>query len=92
MASSAAGPRVVRAPIGLVCIQCLLTPPRPSLPPTINAAHVVSLGDEVGSLEPGKQADLVILDAPSHLHLVYWFGRNLVRTVVKGGRVVYPES
>ena len=41
-----------------------------------------------GSLEPGKRGDLLILDAPSHLHLAYWFGRNLVRTVVIDGRVV----
>jgi len=78
--------------VGLACLRRLLTPAEAIVAATINAAHAVRLGDEVGSLEPGKQADLVILDAPSHLHLVYWFGRNLVRTVVKGGKVAYTES
>jgi imidazolonepropionase len=55
---------------------------------TLNAAAALGRADRLGSIEPGKQADLVVLDAPSHAHLVYHFGVNLVRHVVKAGRVV----
>ncbi len=75
--------------LGLACLRRMLTPAEALVAGTLNAAHAVGLGEEVGSLEPGKRADLVILNAPSHLHLAYWFGRNLVRTVVKDGRVVW---
>jgi len=48
------------------------------------------LGEEdcAGSLEVGKQADILVLDAPNHEHLCYHFGVNLVETVVKNGKVV----
>lgn len=55
---------------------------------TLNSACCLGLGNEVGSVEPGKRADLVLLDAPNLLHLVYHFGINPVAAVVKGGRVV----
>lgn len=77
--------------IGLACLRRLLSPAEALVAATINAAYAMGLGDEVGSLEPGKQADLVILDAPSHAHMAYWFGRNLVDTVVKNGGIVVEE-
>jgi imidazolonepropionase len=55
---------------------------------TVNAAHALGLGDRIGSLEPGKAADLLVLDADDHRDLAYRFGENLVRAVVKAGRVV----
>ncbi|MEB2313470.1 MAG: imidazolonepropionase [Sorangiineae bacterium] len=56
---------------------------------TRNAAHAVGLGDVVGSLEPGKRADLIICDVPEHRFLAYGFGWNPVRTVLaRGERVV----
>ena len=55
---------------------------------TINAAHAVGLGDSHGALEPGRQADLVIWDVPTHEQVPYWLGADLVRTVIKRGRVV----
>jgi imidazolonepropionase len=56
---------------------------------TLNAACCLDLGDEIGSIEPGKQADLVLLDAPNLLHLAYHYGINPVRAVVKGGIVAH---
>ncbi len=53
---------------------------------TINAAHAVGLGHLVGSIEAGKQADLLIVDATDYRHLAYQFGGNLVETVIKKGR------
>jgi imidazolonepropionase len=55
---------------------------------TLNSACSLGLGSEVGSVEPGKRADLVLLAAPNLLHLVYHYGINPVAAVVKGGRVV----
>jgi imidazolonepropionase len=74
--------------IGLACLRMNLTPAEALCAATINAAWAIGRGKETGSLEPGKQADFLILDAPSYLHIPYRFGENLVRTVVKGGEVV----
>ncbi|HJW93836.1 MAG TPA: imidazolonepropionase [Thermoanaerobaculia bacterium] len=53
---------------------------------TLNGAHSLRMADEIGSIEAGKRADFVLLDAPSYLHLVYHFGVNLVREVWRDGR------
>jgi imidazolonepropionase len=53
---------------------------------TLNGAHSVRLAGETGSIEVGKRADLVLLDAPSYLHLVYHFGVNLVSAVYRDGK------
>ncbi|MCP4202599.1 MAG: imidazolonepropionase [bacterium] len=55
---------------------------------TLNAACCLGLGEEVGSIEVGKRADLVLLDAPNAFHLAYHYGINPVAAVVKNGRVV----
>ena len=55
---------------------------------TINAAYAVGLGEQVGSIEAGKQADLLILEAADYRHLAYQFGDNLVGQVIKHGQVV----
>jgi len=55
---------------------------------TINAAHAVDRAREIGSLEVGKKADLVILDAPNWDYVVYHFGVNHVDQVIKSGTVV----
>lgn len=52
---------------------------------TLNGAHSLRLAQETGSIEVGKRADFVLLDAPSYLHLVYHFGVNLVRAVYRDG-------
>ncbi len=59
---------------------------------TLNAAAALGRADRIGSIEAGKQADLVVLDAPSAKHLVYHFGVNLVRHVVKAGHVVVRDA
>ncbi|MEO8626160.1 MAG: imidazolonepropionase [Candidatus Limnocylindrales bacterium] len=56
---------------------------------TINAAAALGMADSHGSLEPGKNADLVVWQPDSHALLPYWLGADLVRTVIKAGRVVY---
>ncbi len=59
---------------------------------TLNAACSLGRGHEIGSLEPGKRADVVVLDQPNHLHLCYELGRNPVRSVVVRGRVVLERD
>ena len=55
---------------------------------TINAAYAIGMERFVGSLEEGKQADVVILNAPDYRHLAYRYGVNLVHTVIKRGQIV----
>ena len=55
---------------------------------TINAACSCGLEEKVGTLEVGKQADMVIWNAPDMEMLVYRFGSNLAKTVIKRGEVV----
>jgi len=59
---------------------------------TLNAAACLGLGAEVGSVEEGKRADLVLLDAPNLLHLAYHYGVDPVAAVVKAGRVVHRAA
>lgn len=59
---------------------------------TLNAACCLGLGDEIGTVEAGRRADLVLLDAPNLLHLGYHVGINPVRAVIKGGRVVHDAG
>jgi len=58
---------------------------------TLNGAASLGLAAELGSLEPGKRADLLVLDAPDDRHLIYHWGVNLVATVVRGGRVAWSR-
>jgi imidazolonepropionase len=73
--------------IALACRVLKLTPAQAVAAATINAAHSIRCADRIGSLEPGKQADLLLLSVPDYRQLGYRFGTNLVRMVVKRGRV-----
>ena len=59
---------------------------------TLNAAASLRLASEVGSLEAGKSADILLLDAPDDRHLFYHWGVNLVSTVIRGGSIVRQSS
>jgi imidazolonepropionase len=73
----------------LGCLYGGLTVDEAIVASTANAAVALGRGDLVGSLEPGKQADLIVIDAVDRAHLVYHYGVNLVEWVVKRGEVVY---
>jgi len=73
--------------IALACRALKLTPAQAIAAATINAAHAIRRADRLGSLSPGKQADLLILSVPNYRMLGYRFGTNLVRQVVKRGKV-----
>jgi imidazolonepropionase len=55
---------------------------------TIQAAYAIDLHDRLGTLEVGKQADLLLLDALDYRHIIYTFGGNIVDTVIKRGQVI----
>lgn len=78
--------------VALACRFLHLTPAQALAAATINAAYAVGLGARVGSLEPGKQADLLILEVPDYQHVGYRFGTNLVHMVLKAGRVVVERT
>lgn len=59
---------------------------------TLGAAEAIGLADEIGSLEPGKLADIVILDIDRYEDLAYRLGRNAVETVIKRGKVVAERA
>lgn len=74
--------------IALACRYLKLTPAEAIAAATINAAAAIGAADRLGSLEPGKQADLIVLDVPDYRHLGYRFGTNPVLRVMKRGRWV----
>lgn len=73
--------------IALACRYLGLTPAQAIAASTINSAHAIRRADVIGSLEVGKQADLLVLSVPDYRHLGYRFGTNLVKQVIKRGRV-----
>jgi imidazolonepropionase len=76
--------------IALACRYMKLTPAQAIAAATINAAAAIGQAHRLGSIEPGKQADLLLLKVPDYRHLGYRFGTNLVHTVIKRGQV-YPQ-
>ncbi len=76
----------------LACLNFGLSPAEAIVAATLNAAYALGLASRTGSLAVGKTADAQVLDVPNHLHLVYHFGVNHCRTVVKGGRMVIEEG
>ncbi|MBP1761883.1 MAG: imidazolonepropionase [Firmicutes bacterium] len=59
---------------------------------TINAAHAIDRSELIGSLEEGKQADIIILNAPNWEYVIYHYGINHVDKVIKNGRVVVNNT
>jgi imidazolonepropionase len=78
--------------IAFACREMHLTPAEALTAATINAAHAIDRAHEIGSLEDGKNADIIILDVPNHKFLGYRFGVNLVSKVVKDGKLVVDNA
>ncbi|MEM2104926.1 MAG: imidazolonepropionase [Candidatus Bathyarchaeia archaeon] len=78
--------------IAFACYFLRLTPAEAITAATINAAHAIKRAHEVGSLEVGKKADVIVLDVPNHKFLGYRFGANLVDKVIKNGRLVVDRE
>ncbi|HNZ13033.1 MAG TPA: imidazolonepropionase [Anaerolineaceae bacterium] len=78
--------------IALGCRYLRLTPAQAIAAATINSAAAIGRADRIGSIEVGKQADLILLQEPDYRHLGYRFGANLVQTVIKRGKVVVDHA
>jgi imidazolonepropionase len=74
--------------MAIACRYQGLTPAESMLASTINAASAIDMAHRFGSIETGKQADLLILDAPDYRHLAYQLGANLVKSVIKKGVLI----
>jgi imidazolonepropionase len=74
--------------MSFACVNLRMTPDEVLAAVTINAARALAIEEETGSLEPGKTADVVIWRVPTTARIPYHPGADLVRTVIKKGRVV----
>ena len=73
--------------MNLGCLKYRLTPEEVLTAVTINPACAINRGDKVGTIEPGKQADMVIWNAPDFEMVCYRFGSNLAEKVIKKGEL-----
>lgn len=78
--------------MNLACMQMGMSLEEVLVATTINAAYAINRGDELGSLEVGKQADLLMLDVENYKQLQYFYGMNHTHTVIKNGRIVVRNS
>ena len=78
--------------IGLACRMMHITPEEAIVAATVNGACALERQDRIGTLETGKDADLIVLDAEDYRELSYWFGMNPIATTIKHGRIVYQRS
>ncbi|HLY16279.1 MAG TPA: imidazolonepropionase [Bryobacteraceae bacterium] len=69
--------------LSLACTEMRMSPAEAISAATINGAHALRCADRVGSLEPGKQGDLLVMNASDYRELPYYFGTNNVRTTIK---------
>jgi imidazolonepropionase len=76
----------------LACLEMGLTVEQALTAATLNAAAALGRAAEIGSIEVGKRADLTVLGSPTYHHVVYHYGVNPVRHVVKGGEVVVRDG
>lgn len=74
--------------MNLGCLKMGMTPAEVISAATINAAHALNRGKEIGSIEVGKKADITIFNVPNYMKLQYSYGVNHVDSVMKNGKVV----
>jgi imidazolonepropionase len=78
--------------MAIACRYQKLSPAEALNAATINAAFAVGLGNKIGSLEAGKQADLLILDMSDYRQLAYEFGGNPIGQVIKTGQSIFKAN
>jgi len=75
----------------LGCLKLKMTPEEVLTATTINAAYNLDLHNKVGSLEKGKQADILLMDAPNLEYIFYHYGINHVKDIIKKGKVIFQN-
>jgi len=78
--------------LALACTQMRMTPAEAIVAATFNPAYSLRRADRLGSLEPGKQADLVAFELPDYREIPYYFGVNFCRLTLKRGQIIYAAS
>ncbi|MEX2303386.1 MAG: amidohydrolase family protein [Bryobacterales bacterium] len=78
--------------LSLACREMELSPEESITAATINGAASMGLAERLGSLEPGKQADLAVFDVRDYREIPYYFGFNLCVMTMKKGRVIYEAK
>ncbi|MFZ7103870.1 MAG: imidazolonepropionase [Peptococcaceae bacterium] len=78
----------LQLPMNLACLKYKLLPSEVLTAVTLNAAAALNRAASIGTLEVGKKADIVIWDAPDLEYIFYRYGTNLVKKVIKNGKVV----
>ena len=78
--------------IALACSEMGMSPAEAISAATINGAYALGCSDRCGSLQPGKRADLIMLNVEDHREVAHQFGVNHVHMVVKNGAIVYQEG
>ena len=78
--------------MAIATLQMRMTSAEALVAATINAAHSIEMSGEVGSLEVGKRADVVVFDAPNHEYFAYHYGVNLAEKVFKNGKLVAEKG
>lgn len=78
--------------LSLACAHMRMSPAEAISAATINGAHAVGQAESIGSLEPGKLADIAIINANDYREIPYYFGVNLVDMTIKRGAVIYRQG
>jgi imidazolonepropionase len=78
--------------LSLACTRMRMSPAEAISAATINGAHAIRRGHQLGSLDPGKQGDVILLNATDYREIPYYFGVNLVAATIKRGVVIYQQG
>jgi imidazolonepropionase len=78
--------------LSLACTEMRMSPAEAISAATINGAHALRMADRVGSLEFGKEADILVVAVPDYREIPYHFGANLVAITIKRGEVLYHAA
>jgi imidazolonepropionase len=78
--------------LSLACTQLRMTPAEAIAASTINAAYALRLSDHLGSLEPGKQADLAVFEVEDYREIPYYFGMQRCWLTMKSGEIIFMRD
>lgn len=78
--------------LALACTQMRMTPAEAIAAATVNGAHALGIAGQVGSIEAGKQADLLLMDISDYREIPYHFGVNQVELTFKRGEILQKEK
>jgi imidazolonepropionase len=78
--------------LSIACTQMRMLPAEAICSSTLHSAHALRRANELGSIEPGKKADIVLHDIPNFRYLPYHYGMNHVRMVIRHGEIVYQKE